>query len=215
MAHLAYFRVSTVEQSIESQRAALLKSAGVENFREFKDEGVSGSVLAVDRPGFKRLLDRAEEGDVIHVYAVDRLGRNSIDIQTTVRDLLERGVAIEVHGLGRIAAGVGELIVGVLAQVADMERKKILQRTTDGRVLARESLAAKGKTHKGKDGLGRPLGSVGKDGKGRMVKLADVVAWRKANGKDSNSASISETATHFGVSESTVKRYCLVEAQVA
>jgi hypothetical protein len=42
-----------------------------------------------------------------------------------------------------------------------------------------------------------------------------VVAWRKANGKDGNSASIAVTATQFKLSESTVKRSCSDETQAA
>lgn len=188
MAKIAYFRVSTSDQSIESQRKAL----GSSFEREFKDEGVSGSVLAKDRPGFAKLLSYVREGDVLHVYAVDRLGRDALDVQATVRELLNKGVAIEVHGLGQIAKGVGELILAVLAQVADMERNRINERTRAGRETARQLLATTGKTQHGKISLGRP----------RAADPATVIAWRKANG-----ASLSKTATQFSLSVATVKRY--------
>jgi putative DNA-invertase from lambdoid prophage Rac len=201
MAHIAYFRVSTTDQSTEAQRHALLKAAGAEGFaREFHDEGVSGAIPAAQRPGFAALLAYAREGDTLHVYAVDRLGRDAIDVQATVRALIDKGVAVEVHGLGRIARGVGELILAVLAQVADMERQRIRERTEAGRVVARESLALTGKTHKGKASMGRPKGHAAD---GVVVEPAKVAEWRKANG-----ASIAATAQHFGISDSTVKRYC-------
>ena len=201
MAHLAYFRVSTTDQSIEAQRHALVKAAGPEGFaREFHDEGVSGAIPAAQRPGFAALLAYAREGDTLHVYAVDRLGRDAIDVQATVRALIEKGVAVEVHGLGRIARGVGELILAVLAQVADMERQRIRERTEAGRVVAREALARTGKTHKGKASMGRPKGHAAD---GVVVEPAKVAEWRKAN-----AASIARTAQHFGISDSTVKRYC-------
>ena len=188
---IAYYRVSTIDQSVESQRSAM---AGGEAFdQEFMDEGVSGAVPAAKRKGFGDLLKYIRKGDALHVYAVDRLGRDALDIQSTVRDLLKRGVAVEVHGLGRIAEGVGELILAVLAQVADMERKRIIERTQAGRVTAREHLQRTGKTHKGKASMGRPF-----------EKDPVVVAkWRK-DGK----ASIADTAEHFGLSLSSVKRYC-------
>lgn len=190
MSHIAYYRVSTLDQSIESQRAAL--SQGHQIDREFIDEGVSGAVLAAERPGFRALLDYIREGDTLHVYAVDRLGRDAIDVQTTIRGLITRGVVVEIRGLGRIAKGVGELIIAVLAQVADMERQRIRERTSAGREVARAALASTGKTHRGKDSLGRPT-----------KHNAEVVrAWRAANG-----ATIRETALHFGLSDSTVKRY--------
>lgn len=191
MSHIAYYRVSTSDQSIDAQRAAL--SDGHNFDREFTDEGVSGAILAADRPGFAKLLEYIREGDTLHVYAVDRLGRDAIDVQSTIRKLLDKGVAVEVKGLGRIAKGVGELIIAVLAQVADMERQRIRERTTAGREVARAALAATGKTHKGKDSLGRPV----------KADAGAVRAWRKAN-----NASISQTATHFNLSDSTVKRYC-------
>jgi len=186
---IAYYRVSTGDQSVEAQRTAM--GGGFD--REFADEGVSGGVMAADRPAFARLLDTVRNGDVVHVYAVDRLGRDALDVQATVRTLLNRGVTLQVQGLGAIGRGVGELILAVLAQVADMERQRIRERTDSGRAAARAALAATGRTHRGKTGLGRP----------RAHAADQVVAWRKAR-----NASIRETARHFSISEATVKRYC-------
>ncbi|TXG96379.1 MAG: recombinase family protein [Nevskiaceae bacterium] len=190
MARIAYYRVSTSDQSIESQRHAL--SQGKPFNKEFCDEGVSGAVPAAKRPEFAKLLDYVREGDSIHVYAVDRLGRDALDVQATVRSLVKRGVSVEVRGLGVMAEGVGELILAVLAQIADMERKRINERTAAGRATAKASLEATGKTHRGKVSLGRPLGG----------DPAQVRAWREAN-----KASISATAAHFRLSTATVKRY--------
>jgi putative DNA-invertase from lambdoid prophage Rac len=191
MSNIAYYRVSTNEQSIEAQRAAL---AGGRKFdKEFSDEGVSGAVLAADRPGFAELIGYVREGDTVYVYAVDRLGRDALDVQATVRKLIDKGVTVDIRGLGPVGRGVGELIVAVLAQVAEMERGKIVERTTDGRRKAVVALAATGKTHRGKESLGRPV-------KGDK---AAVLAWRAETG-----ASISKTAEHFQLSEATVKRYC-------
>jgi putative DNA-invertase from lambdoid prophage Rac len=213
MSHLAYYRVSSDSQSIDSQRAALLAAAGPAGFaKEFSDEGVSGATPAAQRPGFASLLQYAREGDTLHVYAVDRLGRDALDVQATVRALLLRGVTVDIHGLGTIARGVGELILAVLAQVADMERARINERTAAGREVARASLAATGKTHKGKTSMGRPAGTVGKPGEGRQVDPQGVAAWRKANGKEGQPASIQATADHWGLSTATVKRYSAAAA---
>ncbi len=188
-ARIAYFRVSTNDQSIEAQRAALGESFD----KEFCDEGVSGATPAAERPGFADLLKFVREGDVLFVYAVDRLGRDALDVQSTVRALLEKGVSVHVHGLGVIGRGVGELILAVLAQVADMERQRIRERCESGRSAARAALAQTGKTHKGKAGLGRPFAN----------DAEKVRRWR-----EESSASIAETAKFFGLSVSTVKRYC-------
>ena len=132
---IAYFRVSTTDQSIEAQRHAL----GGNFAREFADEGVSGAIPAAQRPGFKVLLDFVREGDEVHVYSVDRLGRDALDVQTTVHRLLGKGVAVVVHGLGKIEhEGVGGIILAVLAQVAGMERRRIAERTARGMLEAAE-----------------------------------------------------------------------------
>jgi len=186
---IAYYRVSTTDQSIEAQRNAM----GGNFDQEFSDEGVSGSVMAASRPGFSELLKSVREGDAVHVYAIDRLGRDALDVQATVRRLLDAGVTLDVHGLGPIGRGVGELILAVLAQVAEMERRKIIERTADGRAKARKALAETGKTHRGKESLGRP----------KANDAATVAAWRT-----SNKASIKQTALHFGISPASVKRYC-------
>src|SRR5690606_25611811 len=188
MHRIAYYRVSTGDQSIESQRLAL----GGDFDQEFSDEGVSGGTLAAKRPGFADLLSKVRSGDRVHVYAVDRLGRDALDVQATVRLLIDKGVTVDVHGLGPIGRGVGELILAVLAQVADMERQRIKERTQAGRAAARAALEATGRTHRGKESLGRPMAQ----------DAAAVVAWRRENG-----ASIAQTARHFGLSPATVKRY--------
>ena len=191
MANVLYVRVSALSQSVEAQRQAMQQ--GIQFDKEFVDEGVSGAVLASNRPGFASLLNYVREGDVVYVYAVDRLGRDAIDVQTTIRTLIDKSVQVNVRGLGLIGKGVGELIVAVLAQVAEMERERIRERTANGRAVAKATLAATGKTHRGATSLGRPV----------KADANAIRAWRKEK-----SASIRVTATHFGLSESTVKRYC-------
>lgn len=189
MAKIAYYRVSTNDQSIDMQRAAL--GGGFD--REFSDIGLSGSTLAAERPGCAALLDYVREGDTVHLYALDRLGRDAIDVQQTVRALLRKKVRLEVIGIGVIAEGVGEIVVAVLAQMAAMERQRIMERCASGRETAKASLAATGLTHRGKKSLGRPFAN----------DPASVAAWRRDNG-----ASISQTMAQFGLSKATVARYC-------
>jgi putative DNA-invertase from lambdoid prophage Rac len=184
----AYYRVSTSDQSIEAQRQAL----GGPFDREFNDNGISGAVVAADRPDFAKLLEQIRRGDTLHVYAIDRLGRDAIDVQTTVRKLIDGGVTIHIHGIGPLAGETAPLILAMLAQIAELERRKIRERTEAGRKAARASLEATGKTHRGKDSLGRP----------KAADAAQVVAWRRENG-----TSIKATAQHFGLSDATVKRY--------
>lgn len=186
---IAYYRVSTEDQSIEAQRAAMSGPFD----QEHSDVGVSGAIMAAQRPAFAKLLETVRSGDTVHVYAVDRLGRDALDVQSTVRALIDKGVTVDVHGLGPIGRGVGEVILAVLAQVADMERRKIIERTADGRATARKALAETGKTHRGKESLGRPKSHDGEE----------IAAWRAERG-----ASIRDTAAQFKVSPASVKRFC-------
>jgi putative DNA-invertase from lambdoid prophage Rac len=188
MARIAYYRVSTLDQSIDAQRQAL----GGSFDREFADEGVSGAVMAAQRPAFAKLLEFIREGDELHVYALDRIGRDALDVQSTVRALLAKGVKIDCRGIGIIAKGVGEIVVAVVAQIADLERQRIMERTESGRAAARVSLALTGKTHRGKESLGRRM----------SADPFEVIKWRAMN-----NATISETAEHFDIGTTTVKRY--------
>ncbi|WP_296662637.1 recombinase family protein [Paraburkholderia sp.] len=180
--NIAYFRVSSRDQSTDAQRHAMAKG-GLTFDKEFSDEGVSGAVPARERPGFAKLMEYVRDGDTVHVYAVDRLGRDAIDVQTTVRELLRKGVAVEVLGLGRIAQGVGELILAVLAQVADMERNRIAERTAAGREKAREA-----GVH-----MGRPASIEGERAAEALRMLADT-------------GNVTRTAEHFGISRQALLR---------
>lgn len=195
MSRIAYYRVSTGDQSIEAQRQAL----GGTFEREFEDIGVSGATLAQDRPGFSQLLSYVREGDILCLYALDRLGRDALDVQATVRKLLDLGVTLDVRGIGIVGRGAGEIVVAVLAQIAELERQRIKERCDSGREAAREALKATGRTHRGKASLGRPV----------AANAQEVVAWRKANG-----ASIRETSEHFSISKATVTRYCQGEKKI-
>lgn len=189
MSRIAYYRVSTGDQSIEAQRQAL----GGAFDREFEDVGVSGATLAQERPGFSQLLSYVREGDTLCLYALDRLGRDALDVQATVRKLLDLGVTLDVRGIGIVGRGAGEIVVAVLAQIADLERQRIKERCDAGREAAREALKTTGKTHRGKASLGRPV----------AANAQEVAEWRKVN-----RASIRETSAHFGISKATVTRYC-------
>jgi len=124
MSHIAYYRVSTSDQSIDVQRAALADTRQFD--REFSDEGLSGAVLAADRPGFAKLLEYPGRRHAACVRGGPAGARYDRRAEHN-RRLLDKGVAMDLKGLGRIAKGVGELIIAELAQVADMERQQALR----------------------------------------------------------------------------------------
>ena len=135
----AYARVSTVEQLTENQREEIAAAGYAIKPQRFIDEKISGSVPAAQRPGFARLLDKMEAGDTLVVTKLDRLGRDSIDVQQTVARFTDAGMRLVVLQLGNLdlTSTAGGLMVKVLAAVADFERGLIIERTQAGQARAR------------------------------------------------------------------------------
>lgn len=144
----AYTRVSTIEQVPENQIGEI-EAAGfrVEPHR-ILTETISGSVAIARRPGFSRLLDKMEKGDVLIVTRLDRLGRDAIDVSGTVAKLERAGIRVHCLALGGVdlTSSAGKLTMGVINAVAQFERDLLIERTQAG--LARAK--AEGKP------LGRP-----------------------------------------------------------
>lgn len=189
----AYARVSTVDQLTENQREQIAQAGYQIDERRYIEEKVSGSVAAGQRPGFARLLDRMEEGDTLVVSKLDRIGRDSIDVQQTVRLFMGRGIRLVVLQLGNLdlTSSAGELMVKVLAAVADFERSLIVERTQAGQARAR----AEGKR------FGRPPALTS-----QQVERARTLA--------SAGRSVSGIADELGTSRRTVQRALAMTARV-
>src|SRR6516162_4005148 len=94
MATILYARVSTVEQTIEHQRAQAV-AAGFTIDEVVADNGVSGvHTRLAERPEGRRLFDKLRAADTLVVRWVDRLGRNYEDVCDTIREFMRRGVII-------------------------------------------------------------------------------------------------------------------------
>jgi putative DNA-invertase from lambdoid prophage Rac len=63
------------------------------------EESISGSVAAKERPGFTKLIDRMESGDILVVTKLDRLGRNAMDVRATIEQLELASLGARVHCL--------------------------------------------------------------------------------------------------------------------
>ena len=135
----AYARVSTVEQLTENQREQIARAGYNIAPKRFIEEQISGSVPAAQRPGFQRLLERMDEGDTLVVTKLDRIGRDSIDVQQTVERFQSEGIRLVVLQLGNLdlTSSAGALMVKMLAAVADFERDLIIERTQAGQARAR------------------------------------------------------------------------------
>lgn len=181
----AYCRVSTADQTTDNQLQEIAAAGFAVDGRRAVKETVSGSVAARERKGFARLMDRLEEGDVLVVTKLDRLGRNAMDVRSTVEALAGIGVRVHCLALGGVdlASSSGKLTMGVLAAVAEFERDLLVERTQAGLARAR----AQGKA------LGRPAAL--------SSTQADQVRSRLAGGD-----AVAALAREFGTSRQTIMR---------
>lgn len=144
----AYARVSTLEQTPENQIKEIIDAGFALEQHRIITETISGSMPTSRRKGFTRLLDKMEKGDVLIVTKLDRLGRDAIDVSTTVAKLEKMGIKVHCLALGGVdfTSSAGKMTMGVINAVAQFERDLLIERTQSG--LARAK--SKGKT------LGRP-----------------------------------------------------------
>jgi DNA invertase Pin-like site-specific DNA recombinase len=127
-----YARVSTGEQTLESQLRAL-RGAGCATVVE---ETASGSDPS--RPVLAALLDRLNAGDTLVVVRLERLGRSLLHLLETISGLNERGV--HFRSLGDpvdTASPQGRFTLQILGAMAEFERALIRERTMSGLAAAR------------------------------------------------------------------------------
>ncbi|HEF4768683.1 recombinase family protein [Burkholderia multivorans] len=148
-------------------------------------ECISGSVAASERPGFAKLLDRMESGDVLIVTKLDRLGRNAMDVRATVERLAVDGVRVHCLALGGVdlTSSAGKMTMQVLCAVAEFERDLLIERTQAG--LARAK--AEGKV------MGRPSALSTEQQEDARRRLAQ-------------GATVSELARVYKTSRTTIQR---------
>ena len=181
----AYCRVSTADQTTDNQVQEIAASGFLVNGPRIVTETISGSVAAMERKGFLALLNKLESGDVLVVTKLDRLGRNAMDVRSTVERLAGLGVRVHCLALGGsdLTSPAGKMIMTVIAAMAEFERDLLVERTQSG--LARAK--SQGKT------LGRPQ-SLGE----AAIK---VVLARLAQGE-----AVAALAREFGTSRQSIMR---------
>lgn len=143
----AYCRVSTVDQNTSNQAQEIAQAGFKVTPQRIIAETVSGSVMASERPGFSRLMDRLEAGDILVVTKLDRLGRNAMDVRATVEALGVAGVRVHCLALGGmdLTSPAGKMTMGVIAAVAEFERDLLIERTQIGMARAKASGASIGR----------------------------------------------------------------------
>ncbi|MBW8245179.1 recombinase family protein [Muricauda oceani] len=132
-----YNRTSTLQQ--EGERFKLDKE---EYDLTIFDKGVSGKIPFSKREGGRKLTHLVENGEVneVVVEELSRLGRNTIDVLTTLKTFEDNGVNVVVRGMGNLQSKVNgkknpiwNLITSVMSSLYELERENILERTEMGR----------------------------------------------------------------------------------
>jgi len=131
-----YSRVSTVKQgngnSLEAQRELLL-SAGADEIFEEKFTGTK-----IDRPELDKLLKVLQPGDMIIVTKLDRIARSISKGTELIEKLIGMGVTVNILNLGVLDnTPSSRLVRNIFLSFAEFERDMIVERTTEGRELAR------------------------------------------------------------------------------
>jgi putative DNA-invertase from lambdoid prophage Rac len=102
MRTFAYCRVSTTDQTTDNQAREIAASGFTVQPARIVVETISGSVATSERPMFSKLVERMEYGDVLVVTKLDRLGRNAMDVRSTVEALAANGIRVHCLALGGV-----------------------------------------------------------------------------------------------------------------
>jgi putative DNA-invertase from lambdoid prophage Rac len=181
----AYCRVSTTDQTTDNQVQEIEAAGFTVDAKRIVVETVSGSMPAMERKGFARLIDKLEAGDVLIVTKLDRLGRNAMDVMGTVKRLDAAGVRVHCLALGGmdLTSPAGKMTMTTLAAVAEFERDLLIDRTQAG--LSRAKAAGKV--------LGRPA-------------ALDADQRRKVREARTAGVSLGALAKQFAVSRAAIQR---------
>lgn len=186
-----YNRISTASQKLDRQ---IIKKNSDEILY---NDVISGSVSFKDRPMGKQLIEDIEAGKINYlvVASIDRLGRNLFDIVSTLDYLNSKNVILRVDNLGLESLVMGKvnptfnLIISVMANVAQMERETLLERQKEGIAIAKANGVYNG----------RVKGTTESDAE-VLAKYKDVVKFLKMN------KALRDVQSRCGVSLGTVQK---------
>jgi DNA invertase Pin-like site-specific DNA recombinase len=132
LATIGYARVSTQDQNLSGQLAAL-KASGADPIYREKISGVRA-----DRPQLNRLMASLEAGDIVVVTKLDRLGRSTRELLDLIDRIGKAGASFRSLGdpLWDTSSAQGRLLSTLLAGIAEFERELIRERSGDGRKRA-------------------------------------------------------------------------------
>ncbi len=139
-----YVRVSSMEQNEDRQMAAL-KQAGVIAGNIFMDKQ-SGKDF--HRTNYEKMASLLQEGDLLYILSIDRLGRNYVEIQNQWR-ILTKEIGIDIcvidmplldtrNGKDLMGTFIADLVLQILSFVAENERENIRKRQEQGIAAAKK-----------------------------------------------------------------------------
>jgi DNA invertase Pin-like site-specific DNA recombinase len=134
-----YARVSTAGQGrdgngLEAQEQKLVEKGATVVVREI----FTGT--KTDRPEFSALLAKLKDGDTLMVTKLDRLARTAVDGGAVARDLYTKGIGLHILNMGIVEhTAMGELLLNVMLAFAQFERDMIVERTQEGKAIAKQS----------------------------------------------------------------------------
>jgi DNA invertase Pin-like site-specific DNA recombinase len=145
---IGYARVSTIEQNLDRQLEAL-HNDGVEMIYSDKKSGKD-----FERVAYQKMISELQEGDVLVIHSIDRLGRNYEEIIEQWRHInKELKVDIKVLDMPLLntedhkdltAQLISDIVLQLLSYVAQLEREKIRQRQREGIEIAKKNGTYKG-----------------------------------------------------------------------
>ena len=133
-----YARVSTRGHSKDgnslAQQTKQLKAAGAEKIYTDAFTGTSS-----DRPEFTKLINELNTGDTLIVTKLDRFARSLAQGSELITGLIDRGIKINVLNIGTMDnSSSGKLIRNIFLAFAEFERDMIIQRTAEGKAIAKQ-----------------------------------------------------------------------------
>lgn len=169
---IGYARVSTSEQDLATQQAALT-ALGVLPENLYVDHGLTGTNR--ERPGLGKALAAVRAGDTLVVTKLDRLARSLPDARDIADELNRKGVALSLGGsIYDPKDPVGRLLFNVLGMVAEFEADLIRARTKEGMAIAKAKGKLKGKQPKLSTTQRKHLLSTAARGEHTQSELAEL-----------------------------------------
>lgn len=145
MRKFGYCRVSTEKQAKKDERGEYVGSLKIQR-EAIMQKGVTESRIIIDvasgknfnRKGIDELLVKMESGDELFVYRLDRLGRDTQEMLAFLEEFKAKNIAVHFIGEGLSSIGsMGEMVITIFSAVAQAERRRMLERTEEGRLEAK------------------------------------------------------------------------------